>query len=197
MPGENQDVEVKSFGPLEIKDAELGEVTAVVATLGVVDKDGDVILPGALPAGGAKVKLSGYGHDLVLARQAPAGKGVIVEIGDKLVLQGKFFKSTERGREAFNTVKEMGPDSEWSIGFPPKVKTGELTAELKAAGARRAIAGFSPIEASPVLVAAGVGTGTVSVKEEQKPPVKQDPGIKPSEEDLRTFQRNQTAFLKL
>ena len=43
------DIETKAFGALEIKDAEQGEVTAVVATLGVVDRDGDVLLPGAFP----------------------------------------------------------------------------------------------------------------------------------------------------
>jgi len=192
------ELELKSLGPLEVKDAEQGAVEAIVATLGQVDKDGDVILPGALPTGGAKVKLSGYGHDVVMSRQAPVGKGVIAEEGDKLVFRGRFFMTTDRGREAFHTVKELAADSEWSFGFPPQVKTGTLTPAMKAAGARRAIAGFSPIEASPVLVGAGVGTGTLSVKDgekDQDPP--KDPGAKPNEEEIRAFQRNQTEILKL
>jgi hypothetical protein len=195
------ELELKSLGPLEVKDAEQGAVEAVVATLGKVDRDGDVILPGALPAGGAKVKLSGYGHDVVLSRTAPVGKGLILEEGDRLVFKGRFFMTTERGREAFHTVKELGADSEWSFGFPPQVKTGALTPEMKAAGARRAIAGFSPVEASPVLVGAGFGTGTVSVKDgEEKDLPKdspKDPGAKPTEEEIRAFQRNQTELLRL
>lgn len=194
------DVVIKSFGALEVKDAEQGEVTAIVATLNVMDKDGDVILSGALPAGGAKVKMSGYGHDLALVRgTAPAGKGVITEEGQHLVLRGKFFLSTERGREAFNTVKELGPDSEWSFGFHPAVKTGLLTPALKSHGARRAIAAFRPMEASPVFIGAGVGTGTVAVKAAEsatEPPAAEPIQAKPADEDIRQFQRNQDACLK-
>lgn len=167
------ELETKSFGALEIKDAEAGEVAAVVATLGVVDKDGDVILPEAFPAS-SSVKLSGYAHDVVLDNAAPVGKGTISVEGDKAVFHGKFFMSTERGRESFHTVKELGPDGEWSFGFPRSVKTAEVTEEWRAKGARRIIAGISPIEASPVFVGAGVNTGTLFTKDAPPPP---DPAI--------------------
>jgi hypothetical protein len=159
------DLETKAFGALEIKHAEQGEVVAVVATLGVVDRDSDVILPGAIPHGGAKVRLSGYAHDVVLGDQPPAGKGVIYERDGKAVFEGKFFMSTERGREAFHTTKELGADGQWSFGFPGNVKTAELTEEWRIKGAKRLIAGLIPIEASPVFLGAGIGTGTVSVKQ--------------------------------
>jgi hypothetical protein len=158
------DLEMKSFGPFEIKSEDRGEVVAIVATLGVVDKDGDVILPGALPPGGAKVKLSGYDHDTVLKSVPPVGKGIIVEQGNALVFKGNFFMSTERGREAFNYTKEMGQDGEWSFGFLRATKNAPLTDEWRAKGAKRLIAGMKAFEASPVFEGAGWGTGTVMTK---------------------------------
>ena len=159
-----RDLETKSFGPFEIKSEDQGEVVAIVATLGVVDKDGDVILPGAVPPEGAKVKLSGFDHDAVLKSMPPVGRGVITEEGDKLVVRGKFFMSTERGREAFNYVREMGADGEWSFGFPRATKNATLTDEWRTKGAKRLIAGMAPFEASPVFVGAGFGTGTLLTK---------------------------------
>lgn len=162
-------IDVKAFGVLEIKDAEKGEVAAVVATLGVVDNDGDVLLPGCVKGGEAQVKMSGYGHDVVLDGVAPVGMGVIKEQGDSLVFKGRFFLSTERGREAFATVKELGSAGEWSFGFPRGVTTGEMTKEWAQKGARRLISGLTPIEASPVFVGAGIGTRTLSVKTASAP----------------------------
>lgn len=163
MPTTELDMELKTFGALEIKDADQGEVVAVVATLGVVDKDGDVILPGAIPPNSA-VKMSAYGHDVVIDGASPVGKGTISEEGTAAVFRGRFFLTTQRGREAFNTVKELGPDSQWSFGFPRGVKTESLTEEWRTKGARRIISGMLPIEASPVFVGAGIGTHTVMAK---------------------------------
>jgi hypothetical protein len=170
--GGEGEFDIKSFGALEIKDAEQGEVTAIVATLGVVDKDGDVLLPGSFPAS-ASVKMSAYSHDVVMDGAAPVGKGTITVQGDKAVFQGRFFMTTERGREAFHTVKELGADGEWSFGFPRHVQMQEMTADWKAKGARRIIAGIQPLEASPVFRGAGIGTGTLAAKAadtDQAPP---------------------------
>jgi hypothetical protein len=73
--------------------------------------------------------------------------------------------STVRGREAFFTVKELGPDGEWSFGFPRgTVKTSKLTDEWKERGAKRLLAGIDPVEASPVFRGAGIGTMTMHTK---------------------------------
>jgi hypothetical protein len=158
------DVEHKSIGGFEVKDESKGEVTAIVATLGVMDKDGDVIYPGAFPAG-AKVKLSAYGHDVILDGAPPVGKGTITEMEGKAIFEGNFFMSTARGREAFETTKALGPDGEWSFGFrTSETKTLDMTPEWKAEGARRLISWLNPIEASPVFQGAGMGTGTLSAK---------------------------------
>lgn len=159
------EMEIKALGVLEIKDEAKGLVSAIVATLNVVDKDGDVILPGALQVPN-RVLLSGYAHDVVFERRPPVGKGKIYESGDKLVFEGNFFMATERGREHFEMVKAIGADSEWSFGFAPQVKTAELTSEWRGQGARRVIAGITPLEASPVFRGAGRGTMTLSAKTE-------------------------------
>lgn len=156
-------MELKSFGGFEIKDAAAGEVQAIVATLGVVDKDGDVLLPGCFPAV-SSVKMSGYAHDVVRGGALPTGKGVITVEGDKAIYRGRFFMSSERAREHFAIVRELGEDGEWSFGFPRTAKTAPMTDEWRARGARRLIAQLQPIEVSPVFIGAGQGTGTMWTK---------------------------------
>lgn len=176
MPDKTEMLEHKSFGAFEIKDEATGEVCAIVATLGVVDKDGDVLLPGAFPPS-TIVKMSGYAHDVITEGAPPAGKGTLTVEGDKAIFRGRFFMSSARAREAFAVVKELGPDGEWSFGFPrAAVKTVAMTDEWRAKGARRLVAGLTPVEASPVFIGAGFGTGTLFTKEasEDAPP---DPAI--------------------
>lgn len=151
----------KGVGTLEIKDAEKGEVTAVVATLGVVDKDREVILPGAIKDG-ARVKLSLYGHGAVFG-DAPVGKGTLSMNGDRVLFNGQFFMTTSRGNEAFRTIKELGPDQEWSIGYRV-VKWSEPNDEWRAKGAMRILEKLDVFEVSPVIIGAGEDTGTVAVK---------------------------------
>src|SRR5512136_179778 len=60
--------------PIEIKaDGQPGEFRAVFATFNVIDKDGDVTLPGAFKDGAA-VRISYWGHRW---QDLPVGKGVI------------------------------------------------------------------------------------------------------------------------
>jgi hypothetical protein len=167
------DIHTKAVGPLEITDEDKGEVTAIVGTVGQVDRDGDVFLPGAVPVG-TTVKLSGYGHDAVLSSSAPVGTGQITEENGKLVLRGRFFMSTQRGKEAFYTVKELGEAGEWSVGFSEKtVKARRPDKSWIAKGARRLIELAKIIEASPVFQGAQMGTGTLAVKEAVKEGVKE------------------------
>src|ERR1044071_4088777 len=104
-------IETKPISDFEIKDADRGEVVAVVSTMNVVDRDRDVVLGGAIRHGSV-VKLSAYGHDVITQDKPPVGRGVVSIEGDRAILTAKYFMSTERGRDAFNTVKEMGADSE-------------------------------------------------------------------------------------
>jgi len=110
---------VKTFSHVEIKDADKGEVTAVFATLGVIDSDGDVTVKGAFD-NGAKVRISAYGHTSWNGA-LPVGKGSIREVGDEAILEGRFFLDTPAGADTFKVVKELGVDGlqEWSYGYDP------------------------------------------------------------------------------
>lgn len=156
-------LELKDLGPLEIKDAERGEVEAVVATIGVVDRDKDVTQPGAIQDG-SRVKMSSYAHNSVLAREMPVGHGVLRVEGDKVIFRGKMFMGTTGGREAFEVLKEMGSDQEWSFGYHV-VESEAPDKAWRAKGAERMLTKLIAYEVSPVLVGAGRGTHTVAVKE--------------------------------
>ncbi len=179
------DIERKTIDGFEIKDAARGEVVAVVSTMNVVDRDGDVVLKGAI-VDGAVVKLSAYGHDVITEGKPPVGRGVISIEGDRAIMKGRYFMSTERGRDAFNTVKEMGADSEWSIGFARDVKTSPVTGDWKAKGARRLISEMQLFESSPVFMGSNAQTGTVSAKgatiESDPPETPDDPPVDPEPE---------------
>lgn len=160
MPPETT-AEIKGVGALEIKNEQLGEVEAVIATLDVVDKDGDVIRAGAIK-NGAKVKMSGYGHDIIFG-EMPVGKGALAIEGDKAIFRGRVFLATTKGREVFEVLKEFGSDQEWSFGF--RVVSDEAPSdEWRERGARRVLKKLDAFEVSPVLEGAGRGTRTLGVK---------------------------------
>jgi hypothetical protein len=167
--------ERKSFTyRIEIKNEAAGEVGAVIAKLGVVDKDLDVLLPGTFPLN-AKVKLSSYGHDVVTSAAPPVGDGVVFERGNEAIFGGRFYMGTERGREAFQTIKEMGSNCDWSFGWNKgTTQTEPLSDYWKSQGARRVITGLIPIEVSPVFVGAGQGTGTLYTKSAEGDAEEQD-----------------------
>lgn len=155
------DAVTKSFAGFEIKDADKGEVEAIIATLGVVDRDGDIIRKGAIPDG-AKVSMSAWGHDAVFGNR-PVGKGTVHIDGNRAIFKGRIFLNTAAGRETFEVLKEMGRDQEWSWGF--HVKGSEVpTDEERKQGAFRILTKTDPFEVSPVIIGAGIGTRTVAVK---------------------------------
>lgn len=148
----------KSLTRVEIKDADKGEVSVVFSTLGVVDSDTDVTLPGAFEDG-AKVKISSYGHTSWQGR-LPVGKGVIREVGNEAVMEGKFFLDTTDGRDTFAVVKELGEDQEWSYGYDAvKFSYGDHQGQQV-----RFLEQLKVHEVSPVLVGAGVGTRLLTAK---------------------------------
>lgn len=157
--------ETKVFS-LEIKDADKGLIEATFSTFGVKDHDEDLTLPGAFEDG-AKVAISAYGHRSWMG-EMPVGRGKIRVENDRAVLEGKFFMSTERGRETFETVKQMGDLQEWSYGYDV-LETGELTQELREKGVRRVLKKLKVFEVSPVLRGAGIGTETLSAKSDDVP----------------------------
>lgn len=176
------DLVIKHFRGFEIKDAEKGEVEAMVSTLDVVDKDGDIIRSGA-QGKTAKVAMSSWGHDAMYGNR-PAGKGKLIAEGNTLKFVGRVFLNTSDGRDTFEVLKEMGEDQEWSFGF--RVLGSEVPSESeRKAGAVRVITKIDAFEVSPVLVGAGVGTHTMSVKsgEPPKPDAQADGAADPDESD--------------
>ena len=148
----------KSLHRVEVKDADRGEVTAVFATLGVKDSDGDVTLPGAFEDG-AEVVISAYGHTSWQGL-LPVGKGTIREVGDEAILSSQFFMDTQAGKDTFTVVKNLGARGEWSYGYDPvKYSFGEHDGEQV-----RFLESLKVFEVSPVLLGAGVGTRTLAAK---------------------------------
>lgn len=143
-------------------DDETGQVTALFATMGVIDKDGDVTLPGFF---GTQEVAVAWAHD-------PArlvGKGAIREVGDNAIFDGKFFLDTIDGEQAYRTVKAMGDLQEWSYGFnilPGGYKAGQHEGQSVRflQPLDDGTPGVKVAEVSPVLRGAGEGTMTVGIK---------------------------------
>lgn len=150
----------KTLGSVRVKDASEGTITAVFATLGVVDRDGDVTIKGAF-TDGAPVIISAYNHGS-WSGALPVGKGTISEVGDEAILDGQFFLDTTHGRDAFETVKALGEDGlqEWSYSLEDVVSEkgtvdGHRVNILKSISVR---------EVSPVLRGAGIDTRVLTAK---------------------------------
>jgi hypothetical protein len=149
----------KTISGVTVKDAAKGEVSAVFSTFNVVDKDGDLTLPGAIKDG-TEVVISAYGHESHFGK-LPVGKGVIRTTDTEAILEGKFFMNTAAGRETFEVVKELDSLQEWSYHL------GNTTRKSVEEDGRRywVIEDIGLIkEVSPVLIGAGVNTRTLATK---------------------------------
>lgn len=150
----------KSLTRIEVKDADKGEISAVFATIGVVDSDGDVTVKGAFETG-AKVRISAYGHKS-WEGALPVGKGTIREVGKEALFEGRLFLDTVAGRDTFTVIKELGEDGlqEFSYGYDPvKFAYGEHDGQQV-----RFLEELKVHEVSPVLLGAGVGTRLLTAK---------------------------------
>ncbi len=159
------DTERKSI-TLELKAEEEGAFSARIATLDVIDKDGDLTRPGAFPK--KEVLVSAYQHGS-WSGALPVGKATIREDGNAAIAEGKFNLSTTTGRDHYEAVKFIGNQQEWSYGFRVLASGSEKDIESYAKdhdGARpvRIITKVDPYEISPVLLGAGIGTATLGIK---------------------------------
>lgn len=146
---------------LKFKDikAEKGEATIVFATLGVVDKDGDVIEKGAF--GNEQEAAIVPAHDWT---SVPLGKARIFEQGDEAIAELKFNMGIQAGRDWFKAIQfdlENGtPVQEFSFGFTVK-EAGEGVVDDQHV---RMIKDVEVHEVSPVLRGAGQNTRTLATK---------------------------------
>lgn len=145
---------------ISIKNADLGQVEAVFATLDVVDRDGDVTIKGAI-SDGAAVVISSYGHKS-WDGELPVGHGTIHEVGGELVFKGQFMMDTPHGRDTFATVKTLSEVGlgEWSYGLLD-VESERGIRDGKAVNVLKSI---NVPEVSPVLVGVGTDTRTTMTK---------------------------------
>lgn len=170
----------------EVTTSDEGKVRAIVATFDVVDNDGEVILAGAIPDG-MKVTGSFYNHDTVVSQMLglgtpdapPVAKGVIRIEGSKAVAYLDYFMETQRGQEAFKTVKAMGTDQAWSFAYR-KQAVERPDAEWAAKGARLMLTQLGPLldgsmEVSPVKMPGGKGTQTLGAKSADSTPTELEP----------------------
>lgn len=143
---------------LELDDKKEGTFVARIATLNVIDKDGDLTKPGAFKKG-QEVLISAYQHGSWMG-SLPVGKAVIRVDGDDVLAVGEFNLNTAAGTEHYEAVKFSGGLQEWSYGFRVD-EAGEDTID----GSKiRVLKKLTVFEISPVLLGAGVDTGTLAIK---------------------------------
>lgn len=145
-----------------------GDVAAVIATLNVKDKDGDVTLPGFFGVQHPSIVTSHNWQDIML------GKGTLTEDGDKAVFEGKFNLDDPDAAKLHSKLKfdmdNPPAQIEWSYNL--RLKKGaqvpftgdEKFGDGQWLGPVDGEAGVKVNEVSPVLIGAGEATGTVSVK---------------------------------
>ena len=153
------DIEHKSFKVDLKQSGDTGEFEAVIATLGVVDSDGDIILPGAFQNATVSILPA---HD---SRSVPLGKATMEDRGDKAIAVGKFNLDIQPGKDWHNAIRfdlENGKSvQEWSFAY--RVVESEM--ETRDEEEVRILKKLDVMEVSPVLRGAGVGTGTLTAKQ--------------------------------
>lgn len=137
-------------------EGDAGQFRATIATLNVIDKDQDVTLPGAFQAG-QEVKIAAWGHDW---DALPIGMGTIGTDDQTAWVEGQFFLDTIAGGETYRTLKHLGARCQWSYGYYVKdYSFGEFEGQSV-----RFLRSLDVIEASPVMIGAGLGTRTDAIK---------------------------------
>ncbi len=155
-------VEYKTVGATIKQAGEDGSFEAEIATLGVIDHDGDIVERGAFSGHPIAVLPA---HD---SSHVPLGKAQIVERGNVAVAEGLLNLEIEAARDwhsslKFDLEKMQPPVQEWSWGFRIKGPEGARADQVDGQPVRRLIS-LDEREVSPVLRGASIGTRTLHVK---------------------------------
>lgn len=137
---------------------ETGSGEAVIATLGVIDRDGDVIEPGAFGEQTAKLIPA---HDW---SSVWLGKARVFERDNEAVAAFKINLDIPAAKDWHSALKfdlkEGQPIGEWSWGFSvDESGDGEMNGQRV-----RMLKRVTVHEVSPVLLGAGINTRTLSMK---------------------------------
>lgn len=156
-------MEHKVFKADNVSVDDKGHINFRFAKLGVVDHDTDIIQPGAFQQG-KTVLLSAWNHGSWSqgGSSLPIGKGIISEENGYAIFDGDFNLATEIGRDHYETVKFNGAIQEYSFGFDILEKTSKIDNTTNREN--RVLIKLNTFEASPVLLGAGIETGTNSIK---------------------------------
>ena len=138
-------------------EEDTGRLEAVFSTFGVVDRDGDIVEPGAIPDGQDVAMV--WSHDWTRM----IGKGVTRTDAERAVFDGGLFMDTDAGLDAYKTIKSMGDLMEYSWGF--RILDADFVERDEEY--IRVIKRVELFEVSPVLIGAGRGTQTLSLKHGQ------------------------------
>tara|TARA_Y100000593_G_scaffold86112_1_gene164251 strand:+ start:6826 stop:7620 length:795 start_codon:yes stop_codon:yes gene_type:complete len=143
-----------------------GKVQAVFSNFNEVDSDGDVVMPNSIKSGyGERGVAMVWAHDW----KDVIGRGQIVQDDKRAVFKGQFIMDTERGRDAFNTVKAMGDLQQWSFGYEVlDSENGMFKKDNNEEIEVRFLKDVKVWEVSPVLVGANQNTYTMSVKGDEQ-----------------------------
>lgn len=153
------DIERKTFrGEIKQTDNE-GSFEAIIATLDVVDADGDIIVPGAFQNATVSVLPA---HN---SQHVPLGKAKMEDRDNKAIAVGQFnldVKAAKEWHKALQFDLENPPAiQEWSFAY--RVVESEM--ETRDEEEVRILKKMDVMEVSPVLRGAGVGTGTIAAKQ--------------------------------
>lgn len=141
---------------VQLKEDDEGAIVALFSTYGVIDHDGDVVMPGAFE-NGKEVPIGAWGHD---TRALPVGKGLIVDGQDGARLEGRLFLDASAGRDTYATLKGLGAIAEWSYIYEPtEWEVGEQDGQEV-----RRLKKIDTWSVDPVLRGAGIGTRTELIK---------------------------------
>ena len=155
----------------KVLDDEKGIIEAFVSGIGNKDSGGDIIVPGAFDSSlQQRIPKGVWSHDwdkpvskTLEIYEVPSGderlplKMQLAGIGG-LYVKTQFNLATQQGRDAYETVKFFGEESEWSIGY--QVEDAEYDHDQKAMILKQ----ISLYEYSPVLFGMNELTSTVSIK---------------------------------
>ena len=145
----------------DLSDAE-GRVSLKVATLGVIDRDGDVIVAGAV---GRKEVLLGPFQHRIMQGAPPIGRGVLYEQDGELRFDGQFNLEMTSAQETFSAMRFAPELTEVSFGFYTVKQSPGMVGTTPA----NFLEELDPFEVSPVLRGAGIGTGVRDIKSAEEP----------------------------
>ena len=102
------------------RDAELsesGHITALVARIGVTNKNRMKLMPGVLGGDGRQpIIVSKWNHDSVfMGGSQPVGAGEVYEKDGYVHMDAQLFMDTQGGKETFSMLKGLGSTAEYSV----------------------------------------------------------------------------------